>query len=92
MPAAPSIVSLSVVSAIEGDFGDVHRTTRTQGSTLFINPLMSMYWAFELSAVARRCLYLDAIGATETPFEGAAVIEAFRNSVRVIRPRLDIPV
>lgn len=33
-----SIVNLSILSAIEGDFGDVHRTERTSNSELFINP------------------------------------------------------
>ena len=37
-----SIVNLSILSAIEGDFGDVHRTKRTSNSELFINPLMSL--------------------------------------------------
>jgi hypothetical protein len=92
MPHAPSIVSFSVLSAIEGDFGDVHRTARTLGSTLFINPLVSMYWAFELSAVARRCLYLEEMKRTETPFEAAAVLEAFRNGREKVRPWMDIPV
>jgi hypothetical protein len=91
MPRAPSIVSLSVVSALEGEYGDVHRTVRTQGSTLWINPLMSMYWAFDLSAVARRCLYLEALADTRTPWEMSEVIEKFREE-RPIRPWMDIPV
>ncbi|MCE9668401.1 DUF1152 domain-containing protein [Myxococcus stipitatus] len=91
MPQAPSIVSLSVVSALEGEYGDVHRTERTRGSTLWINPLMSMYWAFDLGAVARRCLYLDALRDTQTHWEMDAVIELFREELR-IRPWQDIPV
>lgn len=91
MPAAPSIVSTSIASAIEGEYGDVHATKRTRGSKLWINPLMSLYWAFELEAVARRCLYLDAISATETAFEVNSIIEAFRHTIR-LRDREDIPV
>ncbi|NTX63386.1 DUF1152 domain-containing protein [Myxococcus sp. CA051A] len=91
MSRSPSIVSLSVVSALEGDYGDVHRTQRTQGSTLWINPLMSMYWAFDLTPVARRCLYLDALKDTRTPWEMNLVIEMFRASLS-IRPWKDIPV
>ncbi len=92
MPAAPSIVSLSVVSAIEGDYGDVHRTVRTEGSELWINPLMSMYWAFDLTAVARRCLYLETLRDTRTLFEVDECIDSFRQGHRAIRPWKDIPV
>jgi hypothetical protein len=92
MPRAPSIVSLSVVTAIEGEYGDVHRTVRTQGSTLWINPLMSMYWAFDLAALARRCLYLEAVRETRTMVEVTERIASFRNARKSIRPWKDIPV
>lgn len=59
MPGKESIVMTSVVASGEGHFGDHHPTPRTQGSKLFLNALMSMYWCFQLSGVARRCLYLD---------------------------------
>jgi hypothetical protein len=91
MPQHPSIVSLSVVSAIEGDYGDVHRTSRTQGSELWINPLMSLYWAFDLTAVARRCLYLEALRNTVSAWDVTAVIEDFRNR-HPVKPWQDIPV
>ena len=59
MPGRESIVMSSVVAAGQGKFGDHHPTPRTEGSTLFINALMSMYWCFRLEGLARRCLYLD---------------------------------
>jgi hypothetical protein len=39
----PSIVNTSILSAIEGHFGNYHANYRTEGSTLFINPLMALY-------------------------------------------------
>jgi len=57
----PGIVNGSIVSAIEGRFGDYHRDLWTRGSTLFINPLMSLLWTFDLAAVARRNLYLEGL-------------------------------
>lgn len=71
MPNAVSIVSTSIASAIEGEYGDIHRTPRTRDSTLWINSLMAMYWAFDLGAVAQRCLYLKDIQRTETAFRGS---------------------
>ena len=90
-PARPSIVNASVVSAIEGQYGDHHRTERTRGSELWINPLMAQYFAFGLSAVAERVLYLDQIAHTRSAFEVEAIIEAFRHTCD-IRPRRTIPV
>lgn len=58
-PGKESIVMTSVVTAGGGAFGNHHPTTRTEGSQLFLNPLMSMYFAFRLEGLARRCLYLD---------------------------------
>ncbi|MEZ5301059.1 MAG: DUF1152 domain-containing protein [Verrucomicrobiales bacterium] len=60
-PSRPSIVANSIASAIEGEFGDHHRTDRTARSKLWINPLMSIYWAFELTPVVERNLCLSAI-------------------------------
>jgi len=57
----PSIVLTSILSALEGQFGNHHRVKRTTGSELFINPLMSMYWCFRLERLARRIQYLDGM-------------------------------
>jgi hypothetical protein len=89
-PSRQSIVNGSIASAIEGRFGDVQRNKRTAGSTLFINPLMTVLWAFDLQAVARRNLYLDRLGDTKTMWDVQAQIEAFRETVRT-RPRQPIP-
>jgi hypothetical protein len=87
----PSIVNASIVSAIEGHFGDHHTTDRTAGSKLFINPLMSLLWAFELDAVARRSLYLRDLEGTQSIWDVQLVIEAFRHRC-AIKPRVVIPV
>jgi hypothetical protein len=86
----PSIVNGSIAAAVRGEFGDVQFTRRTEGSELFINPLMTLYFAFELEAVARRSLYLSQLEDTETIFEVAARIEAFRQTVEP-RPRRALP-
>jgi hypothetical protein len=78
MPDHPSIVSASVLSTVEGRYGDYHMTFRTQGSELFINALMGLCWVFQLDAVARRLLYADALRETESAFEVASAIEKFR--------------
>ena len=91
MPESPSIVSSSILSAASGEFGDYHATHRTAGSTLWINPLMSMYWAFELSGVADRCLYLDHVRPTGSYHEVIQAINRFRASLQAIRAPQPIP-
>ncbi|MGC4044575.1 MAG: DUF1152 domain-containing protein [Armatimonas sp.] len=70
----PSIVNSSILSAVWGEFGNHHTTDRTEGSELFINPLMTIYWAFEVGAVAKRHLFLDDVKNTETFLELSTAI------------------
>ncbi|MEO3871748.1 DUF3040 domain-containing protein [Nonomuraea sp. B12E4] len=86
-PAHPSIVHGSIAAAVRGEFGDVRFTDRTRGSELFINPLMSIHFAVDLDALARRSLYLDRIEDTVLMRQIAAVIEAFREEVTPRPPR-----
>ncbi|MCW3097721.1 MAG: hypothetical protein JWL77_3339 [Chthonomonadaceae bacterium] len=92
MPRQPSIVNSSILSAIEGHFGDYHATSRTNGSELFINPLMTLYWAFQLEHVARRILYLDKMLPTESNLEVQQVTYAFRASLQETREWKNLPI
>jgi hypothetical protein len=51
---------------------------------------MSLYWSFDLGAVARRCLYLGLVEGTESVWDVQLQIEAFRHALAV-RPRVAIP-
>lgn len=90
MPTHPSIVSASILDGIYGEFGNFHRTERTQGSELFINPLMGLYWAFNLEGIANRNLYLEQLRSTQTMWEVRAAIEVFRSHQK-IKPWKAIP-
>jgi hypothetical protein len=79
-------VNGSIVSALEGRFGDYHRTSRTQSSKLFISPLMSILWSFDLAAVARHNLYLDRLEHTRSIWDVLTTIERFRHEVRSRMP------
>jgi hypothetical protein len=89
-PDRESIVNATIASAVEGQFGDHHKTNRTRGSTLFVSPLTSLYWSFDLTAVARANLYLDRLAATNTIWDVQAQIEAFRHATKT-RSRSAIP-
>jgi hypothetical protein len=91
MPDHPSIISASVLSALEGRFGDYHATHRTRGSKLFINPLMTLYWCFQLEQVAERVLYLDEMRSTETFRQVNTVIERFWLDLKDVKPWMNLP-
>ena len=89
-PRRASIVNGSIGAAVRGEFGDVQFTERTSASELFINPLMGLYFTFDLPGLARRSLYLPRLEGTHTIFEVGIAIEAFREGVTA-RPRRPIP-
>ena len=80
-----------MVAAGQGEFGDHHPTPRTAGSKLFLNPLMSMYWCFQLEGVARRCLYLDYLKEKHGRWD---VHRGIANFLGTIQPRewIHIPI
>ena len=89
-PARISIVNGSIAAAVKGEFGNVPISERTRNSELFINPLMSLYFAFDLAGVAEQNLYLRRLEGTRTIFDVSLQIEAFRHEVES-RPRCAIP-
>ena len=92
MPHQVSIVSSSILSALEGHYGDYHSTPRTQYSKLWINPLMPVYWCFLLHEVAERILYREQMLKTKAFADSVEVIKNFRSSLKNIRPKESIPV
>lgn len=78
-----SIVYHSIINAMQGEFGDFHSLERTQGTEQFINPLMPIYWHFELKAIAQHIVFKDAVKDTLT-------LKDFFNEFqkhRIINPR-----
>lgn len=89
-----SIVTSSVVSAVEvmfispfyfkftqgqyGNYHSPHTKNRTNGSQLYISPLMSMYWFFSLPKVAERVLYIDQLTNTTSLSQIRHIINEFR--------------
>jgi hypothetical protein len=51
---------------------------------------MSLFWTFELAAVARQNLYLEGLADTETSWDVHVAIGHFRETVRR-RPRQTMP-
>jgi hypothetical protein len=58
---------------------------------LFVNPLMVMYYAFDLNGLARHVHYLDSQEGTRTLIEVGLAIEEYHDSLSHTRPRPLIP-
>lgn len=86
-----SVICSSIVSALEGHYGNHHRFKRTIGSELHISPLMLLYLAFDVAGVARNVLYFDRIGDCETLKDIGLVIKDFRDK-STIRKHPTFPV
>jgi len=89
-PLHPSIVCNSIASALRGEFGNYHATSRTSGNDLFINPLMSQYWTFEVARVAHHMAYASQLAATERMEDASRVIKLWRETAE-LRPFRPIP-
>jgi hypothetical protein len=72
-----------VGAALDCEFGP-------QGDHVWLSPLATLFWFFDLQAVARTNLLLPHLGETDTLWQVAATIEALRKTME-IRPRCDIP-
>ena len=70
----PSIVCASVTDAMQGHFGNYHSTGRTGASKLFINPLMPIYWTFDLPKLLEQIPYAGQLVGTKTAFDVDRVI------------------
>jgi hypothetical protein len=92
MQGSESIVSNSIKSAIEGEYGNHQTIQRTKSSELWINPLMSMYWCFNLKTVMKKSLYYHLIKDTYSIAELNAILSKFRNSLEKIREKRQIPI
>lgn len=90
-PDHPSIVNGQIAAAVSGKFGDVYFTDRTARNELFVNPLMAIYFTFDLSGVAKNVHYLDALSDTRSANDVALAIEAYRYDLDDRRPRRPIP-
>lgn len=91
MPRHVSIVNSSILSALEGHYGDHHATDRTRGSELWINPLMALYWCFQLEPVARRVQYLEPMKATRDSGDVHRVITQWAGSRAKVREARPLP-
>lgn len=78
-----SVICSSILSALDGHYGDYHRTRRTLGTQLHISPLMLLYLAFDVTGVAQNVLYFDRLANCESLQQIGLVIKEFRSTTAI---------
>ena len=78
----PSIVCASITDAMQGHFGNHHSTERTGNSKLFINPLMPIYWTFDLQKLVAKIPYAPALRPTANYTDVGNVIFGHHDKLR----------
>lgn len=91
MAGMESIVSNSIISALEGFYGDYHKTNRTNGSRLWINPLMTIYWNFTLQSVIEKNKYYEYIKDCQSMSDLRGKLASYRTNLPDYRRKRNIP-
>ncbi|HEY9757040.1 MAG TPA: DUF1152 domain-containing protein [Oculatellaceae cyanobacterium] len=86
-----SVIAGSVVEALRGKFGLCSFNAKTQTSPVWVSPLTSMYWFFELDAVAKAKPYLNEVLESDNVMDVSSAIERTRARLGVL-PKSDIPI
>jgi hypothetical protein len=91
MQGMESIVSNSIISALQGEYGDYHKIRRTANSELWINPLMTIYWCFDLRKVIQKIKYYDWVKDCNTMGDFNQKLSNYRAQVAEFRAKKNLP-
>jgi hypothetical protein len=84
-----SHISTRIIPAVKGEFGNYHLYS-SDYSSVFISPLMSLYWFFDARTVIARNLLIPRISSTITTTQAIMICAALKQEV-LQRPRREIP-
>lgn len=68
-----------ILAAVRGEYGEI-------APHVWLNPLLSFWWFFDLPAVTRSHLFLERLDESQTIWDAHQAIEAARYDVRVLPP------
>jgi hypothetical protein len=89
-PARSSIVNGQIAAALAGETGDLPLDRPSRTTPLFVNPLMAIYFTFDLATLAAQSLYLDRIRTTDDMLQVSTLIDRYRDEITP-RPRTPYP-
>ncbi|MEV0292727.1 DUF1152 domain-containing protein [Nocardia sp. NPDC050710] len=87
-PKRPSIVNTQIAAALAGRHGRVPIGTRVRTTDLFVNPLMALYFTFDLPGLAAHNGYLSTLEDTESMEDIALRIGRFRVDAELREPEI----
>lgn len=87
-PRRGSIVNGQIAAALAGRHGAVPLPGRARATDLFVNPLMALYFTFDLAGLARNNHYLPGLESTSSIADVARCIGEFRAGIALREPRL----
>jgi len=77
-PGYPSVINSSLISAVQGHYGNHHLTKKTEGSSLHISALMGIYWFFDARLTADQNRVLPHLRTTYTVDEAWKAMKSTR--------------
>ncbi len=84
-----SHISTRIIPAVNGEFGNYHMYP-SDYTSVFISPLMSLYWFFDARTVIAHSLLIPHITSTLTTTQCIMICAALKQEIKQ-RPRRDIP-
>lgn len=84
--------SKNILLAGAGGGFDIFSGIPIKGSELWINPLMTIYWCFNLRNVVRKIKYYDYIKDTNTIREFNGKLAGYRSTLKEYRKNRQIPI
>ncbi len=85
-----SHISMRVVSAVNGEFGNHHLYENETNLKVFVSPLMSLYWFFDADVVAKKSFLCGQLMTTKTTQDARRMFVMVRDTLNV-RPRRTLP-
>lgn len=94
-----SHIHTKVISAVLGNFDSNNAYTGSDaalaynsGNKSFINPLMSLYWFYDLRAVVKRNMLVSYLSNTNTKTDTLMAYRQFLNSAPAMRDKRHLPI
>lgn len=88
--AHKSHISTRIIPAVRGEFGNYHMYPKDAHTSIFISPLMSLYWFFDAVQVAATSLLVPALHETTSADQARNIGMRFYSD-RKLRPIQRIP-